>query len=393
MATAPTAADELLAQRKLQQANALRWHSIGQFLNGCTWTVCATASTGMSMQLAPSQAHLLRMMSMVASVSGVAQFFLLPVCGAVSDVVGRRVVLMARAVSSAVFTSMMALKPSYSVFLLYRLMGSLTWFLTDTALQASLADVFEGAELAAATAKTRSTMGVAMLLGPLVGGWLAQRSFRACFALSACAAVVSFFAYALGLRETLQHTGEEKRRRLGQVELAAANPLAFVKLFTKGRSLILLTLVSCLSEMCDGTYEVDRHYGLDVVQMSLTQDGIHNSLRGVRVLQYRSGQSIHACCVCRPETTCYIACMEQAVHARPYSSAFQKPTTFGVLLLLLPPLLLQGAMVVGGYLVGPLLKWTHALRYTCLCNSAALLHFILKFVARSPAVYMSSMIP
>ena len=85
--------------------------------------------------------------------------------------------------------------------------------------------------------------------------------------------------------------------------------------------------------------------------------------------------------------------MEQAIHARPYSSAFQKPTTFGVLLLLLPPLLLQGAMVVGGYLVGPLLKWTHALRYTCLCNSAALLHFILKFVARSPAVYMSSMIP
>eukprot|EP01048_Picozoa_sp_COSAG05_P019494 COSAG05_NODE_3069_length_2359_cov_2.105310_1_plen_266_part_00 len=245
--------------RSRQQANAARWHSIGQFLNGCTWTVCATASTGISRQLAPSQAHLLQMMSAISSVSGVAQFFLLPMCGALSDVVGRRAVLMTRGLVSTVFTLMMALRPSYPVFLLYRLMGSLTWYLTDTALQASLADVFEGEELAAATARTRSTMGIAMLLGPIVGGWLAERSFRACFALSSLAAMLSFLTYALGFKETLQRAAREPGgtthpRQSQRIGLGSANPFQFVKLFTNGRSLVLLTLASCSSEMCDGTH-------------------------------------------------------------------------------------------------------------------------------------------
>ena len=48
----------------------------------------------------------------------------------------------------------------------------------DTAVSASLADVSEGRRLAVSMARMRTMMGVAMLVGPVVGGRLAAHSLR-----------------------------------------------------------------------------------------------------------------------------------------------------------------------------------------------------------------------
>ena len=60
-----------------------------------------------------------------------------------------------------------------------------------------------GKALAAATARVESYAGVSRLLGPLFGGYLAERSFLACYSLAAAAGAANTLVYALGLRETL----------------------------------------------------------------------------------------------------------------------------------------------------------------------------------------------
>ena len=247
--------DDALA---LAQRNAMRYLSLGQFLNSCTWTVTQTAQTGFGLQLAPSAAALLAAMAAVRSFSSAAEFLLLPICGAVSDSLGRKPVMLARALVSTVFPALIASFPSYKLFIGHRLISILTWRLTETAQQASLADVYEGQELAVAMAKCRSQMGVAMLIGPLIGGWLSERSFRACYILSAAFGAINTLMYVVCFRETLgargrasgaQPDGKDSSGGRVGVDFSSANPLGFLKLFRNGRALSwsVLLLLFCLS--------------------------------------------------------------------------------------------------------------------------------------------------
>lgn len=263
----------------LRQQNAARWLGVGQFVNSCTWTVASTAQTGLGLQLAPSRAALLATMSAISSLSAAAQFLLLPFCGALSDALGRKPVMIVRALASTVFPALLAAFPSYKLFICHRAISMLTWHLTESAQQAALADVFEGQELAVAMAKCRSQMGIAMLIGPLIGGWLSERSFRACYMLSAACGAVNTLLYATRFRETLgsraacqpsadagvdstattENSKGSDRHVAGKIDYASANPLGFLKLFRNGRALTWLAIVSTISEACDGTYESAFH--------------------------------------------------------------------------------------------------------------------------------------
>lgn len=270
----------------LRQHNAARWLGVGQFVNSCTWTVVTTAQTGLGLQLAPSRAALLATMSAISSLSAAAQFLLLPFCGALSDALGRKPVMIVRALASTIFPALLASFPSYKLFICHRAISMLTWHLTESAQQAALADVFEGPELAVAMAKCRSQMGIAMLVGPLIGGWLSERSFRACYMLSASCGAVNTLLYATLFRETLGSraacqtsagvggssaimtttTKQGSNRHVARkIDYSSANPLGFLKLFRNGRALTWLAIVSTISEACDGTYESAFHlrtYGL-----------------------------------------------------------------------------------------------------------------------------------
>ena len=176
-------------------------------------------------------------------------------------------------------------------------------------------------------------MGLSMLLGPAVGGWMAERSFRACYALSALFGMLSALSYTFGFKETLRRDpAKGDGKALAWIDWTAVNPLSFMKLFRGSRTLAWLTMVSTISELCDGTSEVDRHYGIQIANMSLTQDGMHNSLRGL-------------------------------------------------------------SSVAGGRLVQPVIRVLPNRRYTTLCTGLALAHFLTKAFARNPAVYMAALIP
>ena len=179
-----------LAQLNPCQAATLRWLSVGGFANANIWSLINTAQTGIGLQLAPSRGHLLAMMSTIITISAAGQFLLLPLCGKLCDTVGRRPVLMARGVCTTIFPLALALRPSYPIFCIARLLQNMTSPFYRTAVDAALADVFEGQALAVASAKVESAQGLAMLIGPLVGGALAERSFRLCYALSGCAGLV-----------------------------------------------------------------------------------------------------------------------------------------------------------------------------------------------------------
>ena len=172
-------------------------------------------------------------------------------------------------------------------------------------------------------------MGVAMLAGPALGGRLAERSFVMCFAISALCGLVNVAVFGLCMHETRDAAAVSKSRR-GAMNMAV-NPVSFLKLF-RTSPLAKLTLALGISEMCDGTTEIDRYYASEIAQLSLSQNGLYQSLRG-------------------------------------------------------------GAMIIGGRLVKPLLARLGTGRYTSLCNFCGAAHMVTKALSRSPATFYSAMIP
>jgi len=246
----------------VRRAATLRWLCIGAFVNAMTSSVMQTAQVGLGLTLASSRAQLLSTMSLLVSISSGIQFLVLPLCGVVSDTVGRKPVIVLRALISTIFPMLVVLRPSLVLVGTQRLISNCSWTLYTTSVQASLADVFEGKELAVAIARTTSFEGVSRLVGPVVGGWLAAKSFRACYALSAAFGAMNIVIYGLLLPETLPSsrrrsatTGKRRERR----PWAVLSPLGFLKLLRSGRELRLLTVAWTLSEICEGTYELDRH--------------------------------------------------------------------------------------------------------------------------------------
>lgn len=75
----------------------MRVVSVGAVANMCSWTVVSTAQLALGLQLAPSRAHLVQMTALMRSLAQLGAFFFLPACGALSDWIGRKPLLMARA--------------------------------------------------------------------------------------------------------------------------------------------------------------------------------------------------------------------------------------------------------------------------------------------------------
>ena len=312
----------------------MRWLSVCAFLNACTWSVSSTAQTGLGMQLAPSRAHLLAMMSALVSLSAVLQFVLLPVAGKISDTFGRKATMLVRSVVMCAFPATLALRPSYFVFCAQRLITNMTYPINQAANDAMLADMFEGEALAAASARVMSQSGAAMLLLPMIGGRLAERGFGICYACSATFSLLKGLVEIFCLQETLG-TGLRKQESSAKDGLgwaASVSPFGFLRLFRSGRELACLALASTISDVCDGTYEIDRHFGIDIAGMTMTQDGLHASLRGA-------------------------------------------------------------STVVGGRLVSPVLASMTNMRFTLVCNLLGLLYFGVKSGARTPIVYMAAQLP
>jgi DHA1 family tetracycline resistance protein-like MFS transporter len=170
---------------------------------------------------------------------GAMQFLCAPALGALSDRVGRRPVLLAGIGGLAVMFLVPALTSSLWVLLASRIVGGM--FAANLAVaQAYIADVTPPDKRAAAFGKLGAVFGLGFMLGPALGGVLAEASLRLPFFVAAALAAVNFLYGLLVLPESVPH------ERRGRFEPARANPFSSLAALARLRGVGALVTVIAL---------------------------------------------------------------------------------------------------------------------------------------------------
>jgi DHA1 family tetracycline resistance protein-like MFS transporter len=158
----------------------------------------------------------------LATSFAVMQFLFGPVIGGLSDRYGRRPVLLASLVVMAADYVVMALAGSIWLLLGGRLVGGITAATQSTA-SAYMADITPPAERTKRFGLIGAAFGAGFVIGPLIGGLLAEYGTRAPFWAAACLAAGNAVLGWIVVEETVT---PEKRRAFS---LRRANPCGALK--------------------------------------------------------------------------------------------------------------------------------------------------------------------
>lgn len=158
----------------------------------------------------------------LATIFAAMQFLFGPTLGSLSDRYGRRPILITSLVIMAFDYVLMALASSIWLLVLARVIGGIT-AATQSTSAAYMADISEPHEKAANFGLIGAAFGMGFVLGPLLGGVLAEFGTRAPFWAAAClAAANALFGYFI-----LPETVTDKIRR--PFAWRRANPLGAFK--------------------------------------------------------------------------------------------------------------------------------------------------------------------
>ncbi|WP_282063209.1 TCR/Tet family MFS transporter [Roseobacter litoralis] len=183
----------------------------------------------------------------LATAFAVMQFFFGPVIGGLSDRFGRRPVLLVSLVVMMLDYLVMALAGSIWLLLIGRMVGGVTAATQATA-NAYMADISAPEDRAANFGLIGAAFGVGFVLGPLIGGLLAEFGTRAPFyAAAACAGLNAIFGYFV-LKETLPAS---KRRPF---EWRRANPFGSFRHLSKLHALGPFLIVFFLYQVAFAVY-------------------------------------------------------------------------------------------------------------------------------------------
>ena len=148
-------------------------------MHACTSAVCGAHSRDPRTQRGLMQvvckgddAATIRLLAKISFARSASALLLLPALGRMSDRSGRKGMLVATALASALGHALTAAVPSAGTLLLGQaLMGALgVGGASDAIRDASLADVFRGSALATATGKSRAYMALGMIVAPIISG-------------------------------------------------------------------------------------------------------------------------------------------------------------------------------------------------------------------------------
>jgi DHA1 family tetracycline resistance protein-like MFS transporter len=158
----------------------------------------------------------------LATIFAVMQFLFGPTIGSLSDRFGRRPILLISLVIMAFDYVLMAVAGTMWLLIIGRIIGGITAATQSTA-AAYMADISKPEEKAANFGLIGAAFGVGFVLGPLIGGVLAEYGTRAPFWAAAClAAANAIFGYFV-----LPETVTDRIRR--PFSIRRANPLGAFK--------------------------------------------------------------------------------------------------------------------------------------------------------------------
>jgi MFS transporter, DHA1 family, tetracycline resistance protein len=198
--------------------------------------------------LIPVQAYIVRQYSddaltvaLLTVLYAAAQFFAAPLLGTLSDRLGRRPVLLASVLGSAVGYFLFGIGGSLWVLFLSRLIDGFTGGNLSTA-SAYIADVTPPQERAKNFALLGAAFGIGFILGPALGGALSQINLAApayaAGTLSLLSAIVGFFA----LPESLPAA----KRATAPLRFADINPFVPIVELMRRPMLRTLLIIQCL---------------------------------------------------------------------------------------------------------------------------------------------------
>jgi DHA1 family tetracycline resistance protein-like MFS transporter len=195
----------------------------------------------------PNLAEAASIGGMLSLVFAAMQFLCAPLLGRLSDRYGRRAVLMISLLAISIDYAILALAGSLWLFFLARMISGMA-SATFSVANAVLADISPPETRAASFGLTGAAFGIGFVLGPVVGGLLAELGPRAPFVAAAALAFLNASLAVLTLPETLK---PENRRPF---ELRAANPFAIFRDLARRPALGHLVSVSFLDTLSGLVY-------------------------------------------------------------------------------------------------------------------------------------------
>ncbi len=167
------------------------------------------------------------------------QFFFSPVLGSLSDRYGRRPIVLLSNLGLGLDYVLMALAPTVRWLLIGRILSGITASSVPTA-QAYMSDITPRERRAAAFGMLQAAFGFGFIVGPALGGWLAEFHPRLPFWVSA---ILSLLNAAYGFFVLPESLAMEHRSRF---RWSRANPVGSVRMLGRTRALTLLAGVLLL---------------------------------------------------------------------------------------------------------------------------------------------------
>jgi DHA1 family tetracycline resistance protein-like MFS transporter len=181
------------------------------------------------------------------SVYALMQFIASPLLGALSDLFGRRPVLLISLFMAGIDYLLMAFAPNLGILFIGRIISGLTGA-SITVCMAYVADISDDKNRSANYGMIGAAIGLGFIIGPALGGFLGNITPVAPFLAAAGLNILNFLFGLFVLPESFPR---EKRKK---IDLKKLNPLVSLKLVFKNQLILTFAIVHFLFQLAGMTH-------------------------------------------------------------------------------------------------------------------------------------------
>jgi DHA1 family multidrug resistance protein-like MFS transporter len=198
----------------------------------------------------------------------IVQFFFAPIWGQASDRIGRKPIILIGLLGFGISFVFFGLATSLWMLFAARILGGILSAATLPTVMAYIADITDVESRGGGMGMMGAAMGIGIIFGPVLGGFLGEVSPGLPFFFAAALALaVSIFAFAFlpeshsKIAQLEARRNQTKRRNLAEVWTALFGPIGFI--------LILAFLASFASANLEGTFALfsEVHLGFGEAEM------------------------------------------------------------------------------------------------------------------------------